>query len=186
MKTAIVLIIKNKTGDSSDKGNYRPIALVKVCSKIYKICLLEMLEIYLEFDDHQFGFKSQHARDMCISTVKEVIKYYIKQNSSVFTCFLDTAKGFDRVSHWTLFSKLIQRNYLLVIVRIIAFRYQTQPNYYCILAWRGTINNDNLFHVLQKKAPIRITLLILNQSIKIDDCQYSWVLHCCKCIFIVL
>ena len=28
MKTAIVPIIKNKTGDSSDKNNYRPIALV--------------------------------------------------------------------------------------------------------------------------------------------------------------
>ena len=34
MKTAIVPIIKNKTGDSSDKGNYRLIALVTSCSKV--------------------------------------------------------------------------------------------------------------------------------------------------------
>ena len=126
MKTAIVPIIKNKTGDSSDKGNYRPIALVTACSKIFEICLLKMLEIYLNTHDHQFGFKSQHATDMCIFTVKSVIKYYTKQNSSVFTCFLDAAKAFDRVSHWILFSKLIQRNIPLVIVRIIAFWYQTQ------------------------------------------------------------
>ena len=126
MKTAIVPIIKNKTGDSSDKGNYRPIALVAACSKIFEICLLKMLEMYLDTDDHQFGFKSQHATDMCIFTVKSVIKYYTKQNSSVFTCFLDAAKAFDRVSHWTLFSKLIQRNIPLVIVRIISFWYQTQ------------------------------------------------------------
>ena len=33
MKTAIVSIIKNKTGDSSGKNNYRPIA----CSKIFEI-----------------------------------------------------------------------------------------------------------------------------------------------------
>ena len=85
-----------------------------------------MLEMYLDTDDHQFGFKSQHATDMCIFTVKSVIKYYTKQNSSVFTCFLDAAKAFDRVSHWTLFSKLIQRNIPLVIVRIISFWYQTQ------------------------------------------------------------
>ena len=104
MKTAIVPIIKNKTGDSSDKGNYRPIALVTACSKIFEICFLKMLEIYLDTHDHQFGFKSQHATDMCIFTVKSVIKYYTKQNSSVFTCFLDAAKAFDRVSHWTLFS----------------------------------------------------------------------------------
>ena len=34
MKTAnIVPIIKNKTGDTSDKNNYRPIALGTACSK---------------------------------------------------------------------------------------------------------------------------------------------------------
>ena len=32
MKTAIVLIIKCKSGNPADKNNYRPIALVTVCS----------------------------------------------------------------------------------------------------------------------------------------------------------
>ena len=36
MKTAIVPIIKNKTGYSSDKGNYKPIALVTASSKYLK------------------------------------------------------------------------------------------------------------------------------------------------------
>ena len=61
-----------------------------------------MLEQCLQTYDHQFGFKSQHATDMCIFTVKSVSKYYTKQNSTVFTRFLVTAKAFDRVSHWTL------------------------------------------------------------------------------------
>ena len=47
MKTAIVPIIKNKSGYSSDKANYRPIALVTACSKIFESCLLIMLEKYL-------------------------------------------------------------------------------------------------------------------------------------------
>ena len=108
MKTAIVPIIKNKSGNTSDKSNYRPIALVTACSKIFESYLLKMLEHYLQTQDHQFGFNNQHATDMCIFTVISVIKYYTKQNSTVFTCFLDAAKAFDRVSHWTLFSKLIQ------------------------------------------------------------------------------
>ena len=37
MKTAIVPIIKNKTGGTSDKNNYRSIALVTACSKIIQI-----------------------------------------------------------------------------------------------------------------------------------------------------
>ena len=82
MKTAIVPIIKNKAGNSSDKANYRPIALVTACSKIFESCLLIMLEKYLHTHDQQFGFKGQHATDMCIFTVKSVIKYYTKQNPS--------------------------------------------------------------------------------------------------------
>ena len=121
MKNAILPIIKNRTGDSSDKSNYRPIALVTACSKIFEICLLEMLEEYLQTHDHQFGYKKQHSTDMCIFTVKSVTKYYTKQKSYVYTCFLDAVKAFDRVSHWTLFSKLIKRNIPLVLLELLRF-----------------------------------------------------------------
>ena len=36
MKTVIVPIIKNRTGDTNDKNNCRPIALVTACSKNLK------------------------------------------------------------------------------------------------------------------------------------------------------
>ena len=49
MKTAIVPIIEIKTDNSSDKNNYKPIALVTACSKI--------IELYLDTHDNQFGFK---------------------------------------------------------------------------------------------------------------------------------
>ena len=44
MKTAIVPIIMNKTGDTSDKNNYRPIALVSACSIIFELCILSISE----------------------------------------------------------------------------------------------------------------------------------------------
>ena len=69
-------------------------------------------------------FSCQHCDEQQFQT--NYIYDYTKQNSTVFTCFLDAAKAFDRVSHWTLFSKMIKRNVPLVIVRIIAFWYQTQ------------------------------------------------------------
>ena len=71
MKTAIVPIIKNKTGDTSDKNNYRPIALVTACSKIFELCILSIIENYICTHDHQFDLKKQHATDMCIYTVKK-------------------------------------------------------------------------------------------------------------------
>ena len=134
MKTAIVPIIKNKTGDTSDKNNYRPIALVTATSKLFEICLLEILQMYLITHDHQFGFKTKHSADMCIFTVKSIIKYYTGHNTPVYTCFLDASKAFDRVNHWTLFTKLIYSGIPLLIVRILVFWYQTQQ--LCI-KWGG-------------------------------------------------
>ena len=76
MKTAIVPIIKCKTGNSSDKNNYRPIAVVTAYSKIFELCLLDIIEVYLDTHDHQFGFKKLHSTDVYIFTLKSVIKYY--------------------------------------------------------------------------------------------------------------
>ena len=45
MKTAIVPIIKNKTGDTSDRNNYRPIALVTACSKFWNYAFCPLLKI---------------------------------------------------------------------------------------------------------------------------------------------
>ena len=64
MKTAIVSITKCKTGNFSDKNTYRPIALATACSKILEFCLLEIIEIYLNTHDHQFGFKNK-TRQTC-------------------------------------------------------------------------------------------------------------------------
>ena len=126
MKTAIVPIIKCKTGNSSDKNNYRPIALVTACSKIFELCLLEIIEVYLDTYDHQFGFKKQHSTDMCIFTLKSVIKYYTQQSTPVYSCFLDASKAFDRVNHRKLFNKLIVRKVPLLIVRMFIFWYSKQ------------------------------------------------------------
>ena len=73
--------------------------------------------------ENLFGFKKKHATDLCIYTVKSVIKYY---NSPVFTCFLDASKAFDRVNHWTLFKKLLLKGVPTVLVRILCFWYRSQ------------------------------------------------------------
>ena len=41
-------------------------------------------------------------------------------------CFLDAKNAFDRVNHWTLAKKLLDRNVLLHIVKIFLFCYREQ------------------------------------------------------------
>ena len=126
MKSAIVPLIKNKSGDSSDKSNYRPIALVTPCSKLFELVVLEVIDTHLSTTHNQFGFKSGHSTDMCIYTLKTVVQSYRDFDSPVYACFLDASKAFDRVEHWSLFYKLIERNVPLIVVRILIFWYQEQ------------------------------------------------------------
>ena len=126
MKTAIVPILKNRQGDTSDKNNYRPIAIVIALSKIFELCIMRMIETHLVTSDNQFGFKREHGTDLCIYTVKSVIKYYNLHNSPVHTCFLDASKAYDRVNHWTLFKKLLDRSVHILVVRMLMFWYTRQ------------------------------------------------------------
>ena len=80
MKTAIVPILKNRQGDTSDKNNYRPIAIVIALSKIFELCIMRMIETHLVTSDNQFGFKREHGTDLCMYTVKSV--------SNTITCII--------------------------------------------------------------------------------------------------
>ena len=128
MKTAIVPIIKNKTGDTSDKNNYKPIgiALVTAASNFFELCLSVILENYLFTHDQQFGFKSKHSTDFCIYTVKSVSKYYTQHHSPVYTLILDASKAFDKINHFKLFQKILDCKTPIVIVRILLFWYSKQ------------------------------------------------------------
>ena len=79
---------------------------------------MRKVETQLITSDNQFVFKPEHGTDLCIFTVKSVIKYYTLPNSPVYTCFLDASKAYDRVSHWTLFIKLLNRSIHILIVRM--------------------------------------------------------------------
>ena len=47
------------------------------CKHHLMVSYKKMLEIYLETNVHQFGFKSPHATDVYV-TVQSVVKYYTK------------------------------------------------------------------------------------------------------------
>ena len=70
--------------------------------------------------------KPKHSTDLCIDTLTEVIEFYKSQSSSVYVCFMDASKAFDRVNHWTLFKKLIDRGMPDVFVRLLVYWYRTQ------------------------------------------------------------
>ena len=97
-----------------------------MASKLFEIYIFEILETYLITHDHEFRFKAKHLTDMCIFTVKTLVKYYTDQMTPVYTCLLGASKAFDRVNYWTWFAKLIETDAPLLIVHVLLFWYQKQ------------------------------------------------------------
>nr|XP_006823972.1 PREDICTED: uncharacterized protein LOC100368541 [Saccoglossus kowalevskii] len=122
----LLLQLKNKNGDVTSKNNYHPIAITTVISKLVEHLLLERCELYLMTTSNQFGFKKNHSPVLCVFDLKELIRHYNSLGSNVFVCFLDASKAFDKVNHWTLFSKLVDRKVSPYIVRFLVNWYSSQ------------------------------------------------------------
>ncbi|KAI8425181.1 hypothetical protein MSG28_007006 [Choristoneura fumiferana] len=57
MKTVVVPVVKNRTGDLSSLNNYRPVSLGSTVGKILEGLLRPVLAESLKIDDAQFGFR---------------------------------------------------------------------------------------------------------------------------------
>ena len=90
--------------------NFRGITLSPIISKVFEHCLLLVYKDYLHTSDRQFGFKKNISCTQAIYTVRHVIDHFVANGSTVNICCLDICKAFDKVNHYRLFSKLIDRN----------------------------------------------------------------------------
>ena len=86
---------------------------------------------------NQFGFKQYHFTETCIFTLKYIIEYYGNLDRAMYICFLDASKAFDKVNHWNLFYKLLNRNVPCIVVRILLCWYTTQLFY---VNWDHTLS----------------------------------------------
>ena len=126
LSVLLVPVVKEKTGKVSSIDNYRPIALASVLSKALERIILDRLQEYIVTADEQFGFKSKHGTDMCVYALKEAVHKYSNHNSTMFTCFLDASKAFDRLNHGKIFAKLRERGVPSYLVRVLHFWYSNQ------------------------------------------------------------
>jgi retron-type reverse transcriptase len=141
MYVVLTPILKCKTKDPSEQNNYRPIAVGTAISKLLEQVLHNRLNNYLWTSDRQFGFKPRHGTELAIFALKQTVSYYTSNGSPVYLCFLDAKKAFDRVNHWTLFKKLLDRGTPKYLVNIMKYWYREQE---FVIKWGETMSES--FH----------------------------------------
>ncbi len=139
IQSTLASIPKDKCGDICDSDNYRGIALSSCIAKIHDIIILKRYKRQLATSEMQYAFKEKHGTSMCTLALKEVSRYYHRNNSDVYIAQVDASKAFDRVRHDMLFKLLIDRGMPPVILRCLFDSYRRQS---LRATWNGAMSEN--------------------------------------------
>ena len=99
-----------KAGDTTSIGNYRPISILPMFSKVFERLMYTRLMNYITehkiLSNLQFGFRKGYSTEMAISVLIDNISKATDNKEHVIGVFLDFAKAFDTVNHRILLGTL--------------------------------------------------------------------------------
>lgn len=131
-----------KSGSKIEPGNYRPISVLPVMSKIFEKIIYTRLESFLNnqnfFYNKQYGFRPKSNTLSATIDIVTKIKLCIDKKQVALGVFIDLKKAFDTVSHELLLKKLneigiqesafkVLKSYLTNRSQIVKIR-ETQSN----------------------------------------------------------
>ena len=85
-KTSLVIPIP-KSGNSSDPGNYRPISLLPIVSKVLEVHVCYLLKDYVSISDEQWGFQQGKSTTNAILSVTSTWFDYLETGFEVQAVF---------------------------------------------------------------------------------------------------
>lgn len=139
MRTLVVPVLKNKTGDVSDRENYRPISLATVTAKVLDSMINSRLQKYVNLHEAQFGFKAELSTESAILCLKHAVNYYTRRKTPVYACFLDLSRAFDVVVYNKLWPKLRDSGMPDEYISLLQYWYANQINQ---VRWDGRLSNE--------------------------------------------
>ena len=97
---------KDKFGNLNDSSNYREVMQSPFILKLLEYILLPYVTEHCKISRTQYGYRPNTSSLLAVSTLKEVIGNYVEDGSTIYACFLDMSKAFERINHSLLLQKL--------------------------------------------------------------------------------
>jgi len=116
--------------------DFRGISISPVISKLFEHAIFDRFGQYFLTSDNQFGFKKNFSCRHVIHNVRNVIDHYIEHGSTANVCSLDLSKAFDRMNHYALLIKLMDRRLPNEILNILELWFNTSVT--CV-KWNGSV-----------------------------------------------
>ena len=158
-------------------NDFRGISISPVISKLFELCILDRYGHYLYTSDCQFGFKRSLSCKHVIYSVRQTINHYTYNGSTVNLCFLDLSKAFDRMNHFALFIKLMNRAIPLTLLAVLEYWFKSSST--CV-RWCG--HNSAVFRLSAGVRQGGVLSPILF-SVYIDDIVHKVVRNNVGCYF---
>ncbi len=138
MNVQIVPILKKPQLDKEKVGNYRPIAIASVISKVMDKLVLSLNEKLFVTTANQFGYKKKVGTETAIFTLKHVAHNFLSNDTPVYIAYLDATKAFDLVHHWTRLRKLIDSGLDYLTIRILCYWFRNQ---FFVVRWGNILSS---------------------------------------------
>ena len=143
LKGTIEPTVKDRFGNLSSSGNYRPVMSSSVFLKLFEYCILKKISPFVNLNDRQHGFRPNHSTSTACFVLKETVLDYAKSKTEVHACFVDIRKAFDSVDHDILMDKLLDSGIPVKYVNIIKYWYSNQ---FVKVRYKSELSNEWKIH----------------------------------------